>query len=108
MRKGLTIGEFATVTHLSVRTLRRYHESGLLVPATVDPHTNYRYYLPDQIATAQVIHRLRELDVPLVDVRSIITTGDPQQRAELRREWPGASTWSRPEDPHTRAGGRET
>ncbi|MFG2064852.1 MerR family transcriptional regulator [Micromonospora sp. NPDC048871] len=83
LRRGLTIGEFATVTHLSVRTLRRYHESGLLVPATVDPHTNYRYYLPDQIATAQVIHRLRELDVPLVEVRSIITTGDPQQRAEL-------------------------
>jgi DNA-binding transcriptional MerR regulator len=83
MRTGLTIGEFATVTHLSVRTLRRYHESGLLTPAKVDPDTNYRYYLPDQIATAQVIHRLRELDVPLAEVRSIITTDDPHQRAEL-------------------------
>ena len=31
MHKGLTIGEFATLTHLSVRTLRRYHEAGLLV-----------------------------------------------------------------------------
>ena len=37
MRSGLTIGEFATVTHLSVRTLRRYHEAGLLQPATVNP-----------------------------------------------------------------------
>jgi len=83
MRRGLTIGEFATVTHLSVRTLRRYHESGLLVPAKVDPDTNYRYYLPDQIATAQVIHRLRELDVPLTEVKSIIATDDPYQRAEL-------------------------
>ncbi|TWJ21265.1 DNA-binding transcriptional MerR regulator [Micromonospora endolithica] len=83
MRKGLTIGEFATVTHLSVRTLRRYHESGLLTPARVDPYTNYRYYLPDQIATAQVIHRLRELDVPLAEVKSIIATADPHQRAEL-------------------------
>jgi DNA-binding transcriptional MerR regulator len=83
MRKGLTIGEFATMTHLSVRTLRRYHESGLLAPATVDPFTSYRYYLPDQIATAQVIHRLRELDVPLAEVKSIIATDDPHQRAEL-------------------------
>ncbi|MFV2086723.1 MerR family transcriptional regulator [Micromonospora sp. LOL_021] len=83
MRTGLTIGEFATVTHLSVRTLRRYHESGLLVPANVDPDTNYRYYLPDQIATAQVIHRLRELDVPLTEIKSIIATDDPHHRAEL-------------------------
>ncbi|MFY1697837.1 MerR family transcriptional regulator [Solwaraspora sp. WMMA2101] len=83
MRTGLTIGQFATVTHLSVRTLRRYHESGLLAPAKVDPDTSYRYYLPDQIATAQVIHRLRELDVPLAEIKSIITTDDPQQRAEL-------------------------
>ncbi|NJC11585.1 DNA-binding transcriptional MerR regulator [Micromonospora profundi] len=83
MRKGLTIGEFATVSHLSVRTLRRYHEAGLLEPATVDPHTNYRYYLPDQIATAQVIHRLRQLDVPLAEVRSILATDDTAQRAEL-------------------------
>jgi DNA-binding transcriptional MerR regulator len=41
MRSGLTIGEFATVTHLSVRTLRRYHQAGLLEPASVDPFTGY-------------------------------------------------------------------
>lgn len=29
MRTGLTIGEFATLSHLSVRTLRRYHQTGL-------------------------------------------------------------------------------
>ena len=42
MRSGLTIGEFARATHLSVRTLRRYHESGLLEPATVDASSGYR------------------------------------------------------------------
>jgi DNA-binding transcriptional MerR regulator len=49
----------------------------------VDPFTSYRYYLPDQIATAQVIHRLRELDVPLAEVKSIIATDDPHRRADL-------------------------
>ena len=83
VRNGLTIGEFATVSHLSVRTLRRYHEAGLLEPATVDPFTNYRYYQPGQIATAQVIHRLRQLDMPLAEVRSILATDDPDERAEL-------------------------
>lgn len=83
MRTGLTIGEFATVTHLSVRTLRRYHEAGLLQPATVDPVTGYRYYEPEQIPSAQVIHRLRQLDVPLAEVKSILATDDPEQRADV-------------------------
>jgi DNA-binding transcriptional MerR regulator len=80
---NLTIGEFSTLTHLSVRTLRRYHEAGLLEPETVDPFSGYRYYTADQIPSAQVIHRLRELDVPLADVKSILATEDPQRRADL-------------------------
>ncbi|KEA65804.1 MerR family DNA-binding transcriptional regulator, partial [Mycobacterium tuberculosis] len=38
----LAIGEFSRLTHLSVRTLRRYHDAGLLEPATVDEATGYR------------------------------------------------------------------
>lgn len=79
----LAIGEFSRVTHLSVRTLRRYHDAGLLEPATVDPASGYRYYTADQIPTAQVIHRLRELDVPLPDVRRILRSPDPDTRAAL-------------------------
>jgi DNA-binding transcriptional MerR regulator len=79
----LTIGEFSRVTHLSVRTLRRYHDAGLLEPATVDEATGYRSYGTDQIPTAQVIHRLRELDVPLADVQRIVRTPDPRVRAGL-------------------------
>ncbi len=83
MRSGLTIGEFATLTRLSVRTLRRYHADGLLEPDTVDPSTGYRYYAPDQIPTAQVIYQLRQLDVPLAEVESILASADPHQRAEV-------------------------
>ena len=83
MRRGLTIGGFSELTHLSVRTLRRYHEAGLIEPAAVDAFTGYRYYTAEQIPTAQVVHRLRELDVPLAEVKSIISSADPQRRAEL-------------------------
>lgn len=83
MRSSLTIGEFATLTRLSVRTLRRYHTAGLLEPDAVDPSTGYRYYAPQQIPTAQVIHQLRQLDVPLVEVQSILATNDPDERAEV-------------------------
>ncbi len=83
MRAGLSIGEFATLTHLSVRTLRRYHEAGLLEPASVDAATGYRYYTAEQIPPAQVIHRLRQLDVPLTEVKAILATDDPRRRADL-------------------------
>lgn len=79
----MSIGEFSRLAHLSVRTLRRYHDAGLLEPETVDPATGYRYYGADQIPTAQVIHRLRELDVPLPDVRRILRSPDPATRAAL-------------------------
>ncbi len=83
MHRGgvLAIGEFSRLTHLSVRTLRRYHDAGLLEPATVDDATGYRYYSADQIPTAQVVHRLRELDVPLSDVQRILRSPDPGTRA---------------------------
>ena len=79
----LTIGEFSRRTHLSIRTLRRYHDADLLTPATVDDASGYRYYSAEQIPTAQVIHRLRELDVPLADVRRIVGSPDPATRADL-------------------------
>ncbi len=82
----LAIGDFSRLTHLSVRTLRRYHDAGLLEPAVVDGATGYRYYTVDQIPTAQVIHRLRELDVPLSDVQRILRAPDPGSRAGLVAE----------------------
>ncbi len=83
MRSGLTIGEFAQMTRLSIRTLRRYHEAGLLQPAMVDSYSNYRYYASEQIPTAQVIYRLRQLGMPFAEVKEMLTTPDPDSRAAL-------------------------
>ena len=83
MRAGLSIGDFSQITHLSVKTLRRYHEAGLLQPAEVDPHTGYRYYATTQVPTAQVIRRFRELGMPVREVREGLATTDPQARSAL-------------------------
>lgn len=72
MTERLTIGEFSRITHLSIRALRRYHEQGLLLPAEVDPATGYRYYTPAQARPALTIRRLRELDLPLPDLRRFL------------------------------------
>jgi DNA-binding transcriptional MerR regulator len=66
----LAIGDFSRITHLSIRTLRHYHEVGLLEPAEVDPSSGYRHYTLDQVPIAQVIRRFRDLDTPVERVRS--------------------------------------
>ena len=83
MAAALTIGEFSQITHLSIKTLRRYHEAGLLQPAHVDHQTGYRYYSPDQVPAAQVIHRFRELEMPVREVAELIAVTDPNARAAL-------------------------
>ena len=67
-----SIGEFSTVSGLTVRTLRFYHELGLLVPAAVDPATNYRMYDERNLESAKVIAALRGLEFPLEQIREIL------------------------------------
>ncbi|WP_431034379.1 MerR family transcriptional regulator [Streptomyces sp. P6-2-1] len=79
----LSIGDFARATHLSVKALRHYQEQGLLEPAETDEMSGYRRYDLAQIPTAQIIHRLRALDMPLADIREILRTPDPAARGAL-------------------------
>ena len=83
MRARVTIGDFSRASHLSVKTLRHYHEVGLLEPNEVDPGSGYRYYAEDQIPVAQVIRRLRGLQMPVAEVKSVLTAPDPEARNRL-------------------------
>jgi DNA-binding transcriptional MerR regulator len=83
MPAALTIGNFSCATHLSVKTLRHYHRVGLLVPADVDAGTGYRRYTTDQIPTAQVIRRFRDLDMPLDEIHAVLEAPDLRARNEL-------------------------
>ncbi|MGW4371678.1 MerR family transcriptional regulator [Nocardia takedensis] len=74
------IGEFARLTRLSVKTLRHYHDIGLLVPIEVDPHTGYRRYATDQAPRAHLIRRLRALDMPLPQIEAMLSASDADAR----------------------------
>jgi DNA-binding transcriptional MerR regulator/effector-binding domain-containing protein len=76
----LTVGELSRLTHLPVKTLHHYHEVGVLVPADVDPVTGYRRYAPSQVATAHLARRLRDVRMPLDEVRALLATDDPAVR----------------------------
>ncbi|WP_433248243.1 MerR family transcriptional regulator [Streptosporangium sp. CA-135522] len=73
----LPIGQFARISRLSIKQLRRYDELGLLVPAHVDEQTGYRYYRFAQAREALSIGLLRSLDVPLAVIDQVLsgTTG---------------------------------
>jgi DNA-binding transcriptional MerR regulator len=83
MRPSFAIGDFARATHMSVKTLRHYHRIGLLEPADIDPDSGYRYYTTDQIPTAQVIRRFRQLDMPLEDIQAVLAAPDLGTRNTL-------------------------
>jgi DNA-binding transcriptional MerR regulator len=83
MAAVLTVGDFSRATHLSVKTLRHYHQVGLLEPAAVNPDTGYRYYSAHQIPAAQVIRRLRDLEMPVAGVMAVLAAPDAPVRNAL-------------------------
>jgi DNA-binding transcriptional MerR regulator len=76
----VTIGEFSTMTKLSRKALRLYHDLGLLEPAEVDPSTGYRYYDIAQVDVARLIRRFRDLDMPVPDLLSYVAATDEEGR----------------------------
>jgi DNA-binding transcriptional MerR regulator len=83
MAPSLPIGDFSQATHMSIKTLRYYHRVGLLEPADVDRYTGHRRYTTDQIPAAQVIRRFRDLDMPVEQIKSVLSAPDVHSRNEL-------------------------
>lgn len=71
------IGEFSSLTQVSVKNLRWYDEIGLLKPALVDAETGYRYYLARQISRLAKILILKNLGFSLEQI-GIMLDGDIQ------------------------------
>jgi MerR family transcriptional activator of bmr gene len=78
----LTVHEFGSLRGVSIGSLRYYEKLGLLKPAKVDPDTGYRYYLPEQLETLDVIRMCVELDIPLKEIKDY---EDEQGHLELKR-----------------------
>ena len=79
----MTIGDFSRAVRLTAKALRFYHRSGVLVPAHVDERNGYRLYAAAQIADAQIVKSLRDLDVPVEAVREVLATPDVARRGRL-------------------------
>jgi DNA-binding transcriptional MerR regulator len=91
----LKIGEFSSLGHTSVKTLRFYDSVGLLRPAYVDRDSRYRYYSVEQLTQLRLILRLKAFGFSLREIRSIVHEPSDvgrlralllERRLELQRE----------------------
>jgi DNA-binding transcriptional MerR regulator len=64
------IGEFARLSGISEKTLRFYHENGILSPSATNPRTRYRYYRPEQLSEAALILAMRQAGLTLREIKS--------------------------------------
>jgi len=72
-RKGmLPIGQFSRITGLTLKTIRLYHEKELLPPSWVDRESGYRYYTERDVERARIIADLKELDLPLDEIKGLL------------------------------------
>ncbi|MFD5200449.1 MerR family DNA-binding transcriptional regulator [Streptomyces sp. NPDC058375] len=83
----VTIGEFARLSRLSAKALRRYDELGLLRPALVDPVNGYRYYDRAQAEGARLVAWLRRIGMPLSRIGRVVTLDAGAAAVEIRVYW---------------------
>src|SRR5580692_3131671 len=81
MKSLYSIGEFSQVTGLSVKTLRFYHEKGILIPSSVDETTGYRFYDASKVDKARVIMRLRHMEFSIEDIANVL--GECSDEADI-------------------------
>ncbi|WP_082869747.1 MerR family transcriptional regulator [Deinococcus puniceus] len=84
---NMTIGAFSRLSRLSLKALRLYDALGLLPPAQVDPASGYRLYSAQQLERARAIGLLRQLELPLPQIQSLLDAPPAQRGAMLHAIW---------------------
>ena len=84
---SLSLGRFAQAAGLTRKALRLYDQLGILVPDQVDPATGYRYYRLNQVERGRFIRLLREMEMPLADIRQVLSCEVKEEAVQLVRAW---------------------
>lgn len=78
----LTVHEVGKITGVTIRTLRYYDRIGLLYPAA-RTEAGYRLYDNADLLRLQRILLLRELEIPLRDVKRLLECTEAEQREAI-------------------------
>lgn len=71
----MQIGEVATRTELSLRTIRHYEETGLVTPSARS-QGGFRLYTESDVARLMVIRRMKPLGFSLDEMRDLLEVTD--------------------------------
>ncbi|WAU83267.1 MerR family transcriptional regulator [Streptomyces sp. Qhu-G9] len=71
----MQIGEVATRTGLSLRSIRHYEMTGLVTPSARS-QGGFRLYTEDDVARLTVIRRMKPLDLTLDEMRDLLDATD--------------------------------
>jgi DNA-binding transcriptional MerR regulator len=85
----LKIGDFSSLSQVSIKTLRYYDERGLLSPVHVDPETGYRYYSASQLSQLHRILALKDFGFSLEQIAKCLeekVTGEQMRGMLLLRQ----------------------
>ena len=87
-RDYLTVKEFSKFVDMPVDTILYYDRTGVFKPAKRGaPHANnYRLYSPTQITLFKMVHILKELEVPLKEIRELGVSRTPEKMIKLLRQ----------------------
>ncbi len=86
----VSIGEFARLSRLSPKALRRYDELSLLPPERVDPDSGYRWYHTGQLEQARLVASLRQIGVPLARIKVILGLAPEAAAEQVDAYWAAA------------------
>lgn len=81
----LTTGRFAELVGVSKHTLFFYDEKGLFKPAYIKEN-GYRYYSLKQVETFSVISALKEIGVPLENIKEFLDARSPEHFSQLLKK----------------------
>jgi DNA-binding transcriptional MerR regulator len=71
----MQIGEVATRTELSMRTIRHYEDTGLVIPSARS-QGGFRLYTESDVARLMVIRRMKPLGFTLDEMRALLEATD--------------------------------
>jgi DNA-binding transcriptional MerR regulator len=82
MTKELTLEDLATISGLSLRTLRFYMQEGLLQGP--DTHGKNARYSQQHLDQLELIQRLKNLRLPLQEIHQLINNMTPEEVSQIR------------------------
>lgn len=85
MKKHFLIGDVSKLMNIPKPTLRYYDQKGILSPQ-IKGENGYRYYSEEQLILLKEIKMMRDLELPLQEIKKFLNNSEPDNILEILDE----------------------